>query len=116
MLEASKLSFDKGDNSGFIKIFSKAVKQHGEFLNTNHDLAILTSDDLSLSFTDNYDYYDYEEYQITETYNKIYKAKIQKMDAEKIISDAKTDLIQNQKKSQESNINDMFYDYDDLER
>lgn len=95
MLEASKLSFNKNDSSGFIKIFSKAVTPLGENPEQSHNLAILTSDDLSIGFSDNYDYYDYKEYQNAEIYNKLYEAKIQKMKAEKIISDAKTNLEQN---------------------
>lgn len=95
MLEASKLSFDKGDSSGFIKIFSKAVTLLEEKRSESCDLAILTSDDLLIGFSDNYDYYDYEEHQNAGIYNKIYEAKIQKMDAEKIISDVKSNLKQN---------------------
>lgn len=94
MLEASILSFDKSDNSEFVKIFSKAVTPIGENHERDRNLAILTSDDLSIGFIDSYDYYDYEEHNNAENYNKLYKAKIQKMDAEKIISDAKTDIHQ----------------------
>lgn len=85
MLEASKLSFNKGDNSGFIKIFSKAVTQHGENLSEDCDLSILTSDDLSIGFPDIYDYYAYEENQKIGAYNKIYEAKIQKMKSERTV-------------------------------
>ena len=49
MLEASKLSFDKADSSGFIEIFSKAVTRLDETMNRDSDvLCILTSDDLTI--------------------------------------------------------------------
>ena len=83
MLEASILSFNKNDSSGFFKIFSKAVTPLGEIPEQSHNLAILTSDDLSIGFNDSYGYYAYEEYKCSDVYNKLYEAKIQKMDAEK---------------------------------
>lgn len=92
MLEASRLSFDKGDSSEFIKIFSKAVTPYGEKWIDINKLNILTSDDLSIGVPAHYDYYGYNEQEESEVYNEIYKAKINKMDAEKVISDAKTIL------------------------
>lgn len=84
MLEASKLSFDKADSSGFVKIFSKALTVHSDELLQNVDnLSILTSDDLTISSHTNYDYYEYDEYENAETYNSIYKEKISKMNAQK---------------------------------
>lgn len=86
MLEASKLSFDRGDSSGFIKIFSRAVTRCGENQDINHELAILTSDDLILGFSDSYEYYDYEQHQNADAYNKIYEEKIQEMNAYRLIN------------------------------
>lgn len=88
MLEASVLSFEKADSSGFIRIFSKAVKPY----NSNIDidaLGVLTSDDLSIGATEGYDYYGDDESDKTGVYNEMYRAKIDQMDAEKAISDAK---------------------------
>lgn len=88
MLEASKLSFDKADSSGFVKIFSKALTVHSDELLQNVDnLSILTSDDLTISSHTNYDYYEYDEYENAETYNSIYKEKISKMNAQKHVSE-----------------------------
>ncbi len=96
MLDASRLSFDKGDSSGFIKIFSKALTPHIEISQENDRLKILTSDDLTIGSTEGgYDYYGYSEHKESETYNEIYKAKINQMNAEKIISDAKASLSHN---------------------
>lgn len=61
MLEASKLSFNKGDNSLFVKIFKKAVIPINEY-KKNKDkeiyLAILTSDDLAINPFINYESYN----------------------------------------------------------
>lgn len=124
MLKASMLSFDKCDSSGFIKIFSKAILPFKE--NFKHDcgLAILTSDDLSISEKSNYSNYDYKEYKYSETYNKLYKAKIRKMVIEKVISDITIDLGQdekqifNQNQIEQNNYDkkDQFIDFDDLEK
>lgn len=118
MLEASKLSFDKNDSSGFIKIFSKAVTPFGEKIEQSYNLAILTSDDLSIGLYNDYDYYNYDEHENAEIYNKLYKAKIQKMGAEKIISDVRTNLEQNKTKidNQTKDIDNEDIDYDDFER
>lgn len=49
MLNASVLSFNKGDNSLFVKIFSEAVKSHDSEAKQNFgELSILTSDDLTI--------------------------------------------------------------------
>ena len=101
MLEASRLSFDKGDSSEFIKIFSKAVTPYGKRGIDINKLNILTSDDLSIGVPAHYDYYGYNEYEESEVYNEIYKAKINKMDAEKVISDAKTTLKHNKEQIKE---------------
>lgn len=93
MLEASKLSFDKADSSGFVKIFSKAVTQLDETISRDSDmLSILTSDDLTIGSSSGYDYYGYNEYEKVDIYDSIYQAKISEMDAKKKISDAKQSL------------------------
>ena len=85
MLSASKLSFDKGDNSEFIRIFSKAITPHTEDGVKNNQLNILTMDDLTIGFPSGYDYYEYNKYENADIYNNIYKTKIIKMNAEKEI-------------------------------
>ena len=93
MLEASKLSFDKGDSSGFVEIFSKAVTRLDETINRDSDiLSILTSDDLTIGSSTGYDYYGYNEHEKADIYDSIYQAKISEMDAKKKISDAKQSL------------------------
>ena len=93
MLEASKLSFDKADSSGFIEIFSKAVTKLDETINREPDiLSILTSDDLTIGSSSDYDYYGYNEHEKADIYDSIYQAKISEMDAKKKISDAKRSL------------------------
>ena len=84
MLAASILSFDKGDSSGFVKIFSQALTplKDGIIKGDDH-MKILSADDLIIDTPDGYDYYGYGEYKESDTYNKIYEAKINKMDAEK---------------------------------
>ncbi len=101
MLEASRLNFDKGDSSGFITIFSKAVTPHEEKNVDINKLNILTSDDLTIGVSAHYDYYGYNEHKESEVYNEIYKAKINKMDAEKVISDAETTLKHNKEQIKE---------------
>lgn len=98
MLEASKLSFDKGDSSGFVEIFSKAVTRLDETINRDPDiLSILTSDDLTIGSSSGYDYYGYNEHEKADIYDSIYQAKISEMDAKKKISDAKQSLKVNNK-------------------
>ena len=93
MLAASKLSFDKGDSSGFINIFSKALHKLGEEADTTDDhMKILSADDLLVGASEGYDYYGYGEYEEAEVYDEIYKARISKMDAEKTISEARNNL------------------------
>ncbi len=95
MLSASILSFEKNDSSGFIKIFSKAVVSIAELTEPTHGLAILSSDDLLIGFDGNYDYYDCQEHGGVDIYNKLYEAKIQKMNAEKMISDTQNSILNN---------------------
>lgn len=96
MLEASKLSFDKADSSGFIEIFSKAVTRLDDSINRDSDsLHILTSDDLTIGTSSGYDYYGYNEHEKADIYDSIYQAKIAEMDAKKKISDAQEILKTN---------------------
>ncbi len=104
MLEASRLSFNKGDSSEFITIFSKAVTPYEEKDIDINKLNILTSDDLTIGISAHYDYYGYNEHEESEVYNEIYKAKINKMDAEKVISDAETTLKHNKEQIKEQAI------------
>ena len=83
MLEASKLSFDKGDNTGLMKIFSNALTPYNEHNYSLEKLKILTIDDLTISAQSGYEYYGYGEYEYSEVYEEIYRAKIYKMDAAK---------------------------------
>lgn len=96
MLEASKLSFDKGDNSLLMKIFSKAVTPHNDLKQKLDELSILTSDDLIIGVSGGYDYYGYNEHENAGIYNEIYKAKIDKMNAETVISKARSLLNNSQ--------------------
>lgn len=94
MLQASILSFNKGDNSLFVKIFGSAVFKNNQCGKDAGDyLYALTSDDLSIGRSEGYDHYSYEEHAQSKIYDAIYQAKIQKMDAEKQISDAQ-ELLQ----------------------
>lgn len=80
MLEASILSFNKGDNSKFVEIFSEAVKPVTEkSISQEAWLNILTADDLSIEYSnDNYNY-NYEEYSSQGQYNEYYQEKIKEM-------------------------------------
>lgn len=96
MLEASKLSFDKAESSGFIRIFTKAVIPLSDALSRDSDiLNILTSDDLMIETSSDYDYYGYNEHEKADIYDSIYQAKITEMDAKKKMSDAKEALKAN---------------------
>ncbi len=120
MLEASQLSFNKGDSSGFIKIFSNTLTPYGEQKIETDKLNILTTDDLIIGPSSGYDYYEYGEYENSDIYEEIYKAKIEKMGAEKIISDAKASLAKNQElienQAQELNRKSRQIEYGDSER
>lgn len=99
MLEASKLSFDKGDNSGLIEIFSKAVVPSDKAINRNSDtLDILASDDLIIGPVSSYDYYEYNEHESSHIYDTLYQAKISEMNAKRQILDAKETLKTNNEK------------------
>lgn len=90
MLAASILSFDKGDSSGFVKIFSRSLTllKDGIIKGDDH-MKILTADDLNTDIPDGYDYYGYGKHKEFETYNRIYEAKINQMNTEENITDAK---------------------------
>lgn len=82
MLEASKLSFNKGDNSLFVKIFKKAVIPIDEYKKDKNKeifLAILTSDDLTINPFINYESYNKLDENTQKQYNETYKEKINEM-------------------------------------
>lgn len=96
MLTASKLSFDKGDSSGFVEIFNKAVYPFNTNLFQDFDfVSILSKDDLTIETPVGYDYYN--KHENLKLYDEIYQAKVKKMDAEKIISDGRISLMQKTK-------------------
>ena len=103
MLEASIVSFNKGDNSKLIKIFNQGInKLVNKRLWQNITPNILTSDDLSIGKSDGYDYYEYNEHEQSKVYDMIYRAKIKKMDAEKELSNAKSMLNLKRNQSQQN--------------
>ena len=82
MLHASILSFDKGDNSALIKIFSKAITPVLKSIDQESDsLNILTADDLAIDNHGGYDYCEYDSNDTLEEYNKYYQTKIQDMNS-----------------------------------
>ena len=96
MLAASKISFNKGDSTAFIKIFSKALSPHMEGDREYKYLQILSMDDLSMTSSTVYAYEEYSESKVSELYKGLYEAKINKMEAEKAISDANAALSKGQ--------------------
>ena len=103
MLEASQLSFNKGDSSAFINIFSRAITPYNqnEREQDSDRLSILTIDDLTIGTPGGYDYYEYGEYENSDVYEELYRAKINKMNAEKTISDVKATLSKKHNDSQD---------------
>lgn len=82
MLEASKLSFNKGDNSLLICIFNEAVIPKENYHLDKSTLKILTSDDLTINVDSNY--YNYSEFnEKIEFYNNIYEEKINSLQDKK---------------------------------
>lgn len=89
MLEASKLSFNKGDNSLLAKIFKKAVIPINEYKKDKSKeiyLAILASDDLTINPFINYESYNKLNKNVQKQYDEIYKEKINKMKESQIYS------------------------------
>ena len=84
MVEASILSFNKGDNSQLSKIFTKSLIAIGSETQNIDRINILTIDDLIISPEKNYSYYDYSELDSTKMYNEIYINKINKMNGHNI--------------------------------
>lgn len=81
MLNASKLSFDRGDNSGLAGIFKKAVQSLGAMENIeDSQLRILTSDDLDIvDGNDSYDYYADKNSPTYKRYDAFFASKIKEM-------------------------------------
>ena len=80
MLEASILSFEKGDNSALADIFKNALTLHSDVESRMTDkLNILTFDDLAIGAYDGYDYYEYGEYEKSAFYDDVYKDKINEL-------------------------------------
>lgn len=104
MLNASILSFNKGDNSGFRAIFSKAIVPLSKYTVSDR-LNILTSDDLDIANTSDYYYYYNSDSKTQKAFKGLYKAKIDKMNAEKEIDKAKA-LIK--KQHSQTNANDLY--------
>ncbi len=99
MLQASILSFNKGDNSLFVKIFDQAISSLNNNKIKSSDIpAILTSDDLLIGRPEGYDYYELKDLEQAKLYNDLYKAKIQKMDAEYQISETQS-LLESHRRS-----------------
>ena len=80
MLNASQISFDKGDNTLLYNIFLQAVIPESEYIETKTNLKILTSDDLVVEMerNNNYDYYESKAIKNIEYYNNIYLSKTKK--------------------------------------
>lgn len=100
ILEASIVSFNTADNSKLVDIFKRAIVPYNELdLNKKSDyIKILSKDDLNIPTQNIYNYYGYEEHENANIYNKIYKAKISKMDAEDVIETAKKEIKENKNK------------------
>lgn len=82
MLGASIKSFESGDNAGFIRVFSMAVKPYDEVRNRAFDhVKILAFDDLTVSSTEGYEHYDYGEYKENDAFDKQYEEKIRIMNS-----------------------------------
>ena len=85
MLEASILSFNEGNNSKFIKIFSDVINPLDRFeaLKNEPDyLKILTADDLNLIDPSDYDYYETIDSDKYKEFSNRYSEKITSMKSE----------------------------------
>ena len=81
MLDASITSFNTGDTTKFEKIFSKTVTSIGK--NNGHkpeEINILTSDDLFINTSSEYDYYEYSDNKEGLQYEEYYREKISNME------------------------------------
>lgn len=105
MLEASQISFNKGDSTAFIKIFSQALTQHIDGDREYKYLQILAMDDLSIGSSSTYAYDEYSKSETPEIYEGLYKARISKMQAEKAISDANAALSKEQQTKGRQKVN-----------
>jgi hypothetical protein len=81
MLNASRISFDKADNSFLQDIFEKAVIPQENYRGENSALSILTSDDMVIDVDNNinYDQNEYKEILNVSEYDAIYQEKIREM-------------------------------------
>jgi cell filamentation protein len=81
MLNASRISFDKADNSFLQDIFEKAVIPQENYRGENSALSILTSDDMVIDVDNNinYDQNEYNEILNVSEYDAIYQEKIREM-------------------------------------
>ena len=83
MLEASVMSFNYGDNSGFIDIFSDSLTPSSDYMEHNAErLNILTRDDLSIKTKVNYEYYNQNDAPEIDAYQEEYRTRINEMDAQ----------------------------------
>lgn len=94
MLNASIISLERGDNSEFVKIFNEAVTPIGGKQILKNSLKILAADDLTLEPDDSYHYNSCDDHEEAAIYNRLYKARIDKMAAQKAINDAENLLRQ----------------------
>lgn len=70
-----------------VLLFTKAVIPLSDALSRDSDiLNILTSDDLMIETSSDYDYYGYNEHEKADIYDSIYQAKITEMDAKKKVA------------------------------
>lgn len=82
------------DNILLRQIFTRAVHKIGmEYSINNSQLKILTADDLVIDDAgDVYDYYGYQEHEKSSVYDSIYQERINKMNSEKALEEAKVKL------------------------
>lgn len=120
MLEASKLSFNVGDNRLLAQIFSDAVTIHENGIyNDIQELKILTSDDLAIGNEETYDSYNYQEYEHSDVYDKIYKEKITELkngNFQNVKEKSLDDILFEAKQIADFEYTDNYTDGPDLER
>ena len=92
MLEASILSFNKGDNSKLEEIFRKAISSYDNIETFSCEaIRILTSDDLTITPSKDYDYCGDDDKKQMEKYHKFYKEKVQQLKKEILLEQEKFD-------------------------